>query len=192
LPFKELTMHYATAPFPDTYRSTRLETLLHAYESAPRRLRQALDGLSDDHLRAHPRPGKWSILEIALHVTDSEVVGAGRFRLAYAESGASFTGYDQAVWAQMLRYNEAPLSRLHCYLTLFEGLRVSAADIFRRTAPAEWERFAIHPERGPMTLRNLLELYADHGDRHIQQILLCRELLGVPTQVEIVLPERLY
>ena len=185
-------MQSTTTAFPDTYQSVPLETLLHAYESAPARLRQAVVGLSEEQLRAHPRPGKWSILEIALHVTDSEVIGAGRFRLAYAESGASFTGYDQVAWAQMLRYNEAPLSRLHCYLTLFEGLRVSAADIFRRTAPAEWERFAIHPERGPMTLRNLLELYADHGDRHIQQILLCRELLGVPAPVEIVLPERLY
>ena len=185
-------MQTVATAFPDTYQDVALETLFTAYETAPDRLRRAVAGLSDEQLRAQPRPGKWSILEIALHVTDSELMGAGRFRLAYAESGASFTGYDQAAWAKMLRYNEAPLSKLACSLDLFDALRRSAADIFRRTAPAEWERYAIHPERGPMTLRNLLELYADHGDRHIQQILLCRELLGVPVQVEIVLPDRLY
>lgn len=185
-------MQATTVPFPDTYRAVPLETLLHAYESAPTRLRKALTGLSDEHLRARPREGKWSILEIAMHLTDSELMGAGRFRLAYAEPGSTLVGYDQAVWAEMFRYNDASPRTLDCYLDLFEGLRESAATIFRRTACAEWERVAIHPERGPLSLRNLLELYADHGDRHIEQILHARELLGSPAQVTIVLSRRLY
>ncbi len=174
-------MQHTTAAFPDVYRDVPLARLLAAFDTAPARLRAAVAGLTEGQLRARPRPGKWSILEIALHLADADIVGAGRFRHAIAQPGVAVVGYDQDAWADALAYNGAPLSALAEALDLFASLRRSAAALFgRASADGAWGRVVHHPERGAVTLRNLLELYADHGDRHIAQILANRALLGVP------------
>jgi hypothetical protein len=60
-------------------------------------------------------------------------------------------------------------------------------------APAEdWVRSGTHPAFGVVILRNLLELYADHIERHIEQILDSRARLGRPLNMEAILPRRLY
>src|SRR4051812_40964426 len=78
--------------------------LLEAYACGPARVRAALAGLDADDLRRHPRPGKWSIQEIAVHLSDAEVMGAGRIRLATAQPGVAFVRYDQQLWASALGY----------------------------------------------------------------------------------------
>jgi uncharacterized damage-inducible protein DinB len=186
-------MSAAVTPLPDTYRTLSVHQLLRAYETAPARLREALSGLTHEQLRARPTPDRWSVLEIAIHLADAEIMGAGRIRLAYAEPGASFVVYEQAQWAEALRYRDASPAELEQALTLFAALRATTTPIFRGAGDDDWEQLhGLHPERGLMTLRALLEMYADHGDRHIAQILDRRRALGVPAEVEIVLPERLY
>jgi hypothetical protein len=68
--------------FPDTYATLPTATLMDAFGSGPARLERAVDGLTEAQLRSRPIPDKWSILEIALHVADSELMGATRIRLA--------------------------------------------------------------------------------------------------------------
>jgi uncharacterized damage-inducible protein DinB len=186
-------MSTAVAPLPDSYRTLPTDLLLRAYETAPERLREALSGLTADQLRARPIPGKWSIVEIAVHLTDSELMGATRIRLALAEPGASLVVYDQTRWAEAFRYVDASPAEVEQAIALFGAVRAATAPLFHSVSGDDWERrYALHPEFGTLTLRALLELYADHGDRHIAQILERRRLLGAPTEVELLLPERLY
>lgn len=49
-----------------------------------------------------------------------------------------------------------------------------------------------HPESGEITLRSILELYSDHSERHIWQILQRRKLMGKPLDFPLILDERLY
>ena len=79
--------------------------LVDVYEAGPARIRETLVGLGSEQLQAHPRTDKWSIGEVVLHLADAEIMGAGRIRLALAQPGAPVTGYDQAIWANELRYH---------------------------------------------------------------------------------------
>lgn len=185
-------MRGTASSFPDTLAGIPTARLLEVYAAGPARLREALHGLTEGELRAHPRPGKWSALEIAIHVADSELMGAARVRLAFVQPGTAFIGYDQDAWAGGLAYDEAGLRGLEDALGLFALLRRTTGRVFARTKPQDWERWGIHPEHGPMTLRNLLELYADHSERHVQQIVHLRELLGVPIASPPLLPRPLY
>jgi hypothetical protein len=45
---------------------------------------------------------------------------------------------------------------------------------------------------GEVTLRQLLELYADHSERHLDQIQAVRIALSKPTALPELLPNRLY
>src|SRR3954466_12329271 len=99
-----LTMHGSTTSTFPLYSQYTSGALLGAYRAGPAHLRAAVSGLSREDLQAHPRPGKWSIIEITRHLTDGEVVGAGRIRSAWAEPGSNFIGYNQDRWAMALEY----------------------------------------------------------------------------------------
>lgn len=186
-------MRGAATPFPGTYVEIPTTHLREVYRRGPERLRTALRGLTLEELRARPRPGGgWSALEIAVHVADSEVIGATRVRLVAAHPGSPLPGYDQDVLAQACGYQASTETELKNALDLFATLRRTTERLFERAAPGDWTRTGHHPEYGAVTLRNLLELYADHGERHVEQILEIRRLLDRPVHVPPVLATRLY
>ena len=185
-------MSSVVAPFPETYAGIPTPTLIEAYAAGPTRLRAALAGLDSSAWIAKPRPGKWSIKEIALHVTDSELVGAGRIRLARVQPGSGFFAYDENAWARVFDYQNASVAAVERSLTLFEALRGYLLPVFEGATEGAWLHLALHPERGAITLRNLLELYADHSERHIGQILENRRLLGLELALPVLLETRLY
>lgn len=184
-------MQPAAVAFP-AYDFYTTEQLLEAYRAGPERLRAASAGLTMEQMRARPRPGKWSILEILLHVADSELSGALRVRYVMAQPGIRLPSYDQDLWTARLRHNEADLTLLDDTMALFRLLRRVTGRIFTFAQGDDWAASAIHPDYGEITLRNLLELYADHSERHVEQVLVCRRLLRSPLEMESLLPRRLY
>lgn len=178
--------------FPNVYADIETDRLLGAYSAAPERVRQAIQGLISDELKAHPRPGKWSIQEIVVHLADAEVMGAARIRQAFAESGSAVAVYNQEDWAREMAYQEYDTKTFYASLMMFDALRLATAKLFQRAGAPDWEKFVIHPEWGAITLRQLLELYADHSERHIGQILTLRELLNKPLNLKLLLEKRLY
>lgn len=178
--------------FPDTYAALETSELLAVYEQAPDRLNLALRNLTVKDLQAHPKEGKWSIQEIALHLSDSEIMGATRIRQVIAESGCTLASYDQKKWAEQFDYLGLDSKSFYSTLMLFDSLRLSTAKIFKGASGADWEKHGLHPEWGSVTLRQLLEWYTDHGERHFEQIMALRELLEKPAELKPLLPQRLY
>lgn len=181
-----------TSSFPNIYEMIPTEELLRVFAEGPRRLREVLSGLEEAQLRSHPVPRKWSILEIVLHLADSEIMGAARFRLALAEPEVAAPAYDQDRWSVGLSYDEAPYVAFVEALDLFTHLTRTTHRLLERAAPEAWQQWVRHGEWGRMTLRQLLDLYADHRERHIEQILERRALLGAPIEFPILLKRRLY
>lgn len=178
--------------FPHTYSQISTRDLIEVYAAAPDRLNKVLTDLSIKELQAHPKPGKWSIQEIAIHLADSEIMGAARIRQTFAEPGCTFSVYDQNVWATEFDYQNFDTKSFYSALMLFGSLRLNTTKIFRRAKDKDWKKTGIHPEWGALTLRQLLELYADHGERHFEQILELRKLLDKPLDFSLLLEKRLY
>jgi hypothetical protein len=95
-------------------------------------------------------------------------------------------------WAKILRYQEQDMFHLMDHLSLFELLRKTTGALLSKCNENDWTKNGVHPQRGKMSLRGLLELYADHSERHIVQILERRTLLGKPLKMELILEDRLY
>lgn len=178
--------------FPSTYSQRATAELLTVYATGPLRIAQALEGLSDAELRARPITGKMSSLELALHVVDSELIGATRIRLVHAQPGAHLMKYDSEQWARELNHNQADAAALASNMGLLGRLRETALRLFENATAADWAKTGLHPAYGLITLRNLLELYADHAERHVGQIVERRRLLGNPKDMPTLLAPRLY
>jgi len=184
---------FASPAFPKTYQAISLDKLFTAYRSGPERIRRSLNGLDETELSSRPRGvHKWSMKEVAIHVCDSELVGSVRFRMVLAQQGAILPFYDQDLWTRNLGRQSAGNAELEDSLILFECLRRTTARLLDGLVEADWNRTGTHAEFGSVTLRNLMELYADHSERHLAQILEMRTLLHRPRQIPLILEERLY
>jgi len=178
--------------FPTQYNYIPNQKLLDVFLAGPKRLELAMEGLPADDWSAHPRPGKWSIQEIVLHLADAEIMGGARFRTALAEPGGRFVVYDQDTWASELGYVHASKRDVCDARLLFAALRRSTGALLLALPPDAWHRSGTHPEWGTLTVRQLLMLFSDHSERHIEQILRLRSLLGNPTNLSPILELRLY
>lgn len=180
------------AGFPDTYRDLSTPHLLEVFRRGPERLRRVLAGLDTEALRARPRSGHWSIQENVIHVVDSEIVGAVRFRMVLAEPDRPLPFYSQDAWTEALDYQAYDAGRRDVAVNHFGALRATSYSLLRTVGDDEWRRAGVHRELGPVTLRQLLELYADHGEWHIWRILDLRRRLGKALDVPLLLPQRLF
>jgi|GEM_PF-843786 len=177
----------------ELFKAYSSQFLIDVYKKGPKRLQLAIEGLNEKDLLTFIIPDKWNILEIVIHTTHSEISGALRIRQTITQSSTLFSFYDQDIWTkQLIRNAGLRISDMHDHLSVFTLLRKITAPLFENATREEWNRYGLHPELGPMNLRHLLDLYADHSERHISQILERRKLLGKQILVEPLLNERLY
>lgn len=165
---------------------------MKAFSEGPNRILRLTQDLTEKDYRARPISGKWSIAEILIHLADAEIVGACRFRQAYCEHPGEFPYYDQAKWAVDMNYQNFSANEVDESLQLFKFLRSTTSTLLNECTERDWAKSGVHTDRGPMSLRELLELYADHSERHIEQILERRKLIGKEITMEIILTDRLY
>ena len=137
------------------------------YEAASARVATAIGGLNDSQMRYSPGESEWSIHEVLVHLPDSEIFGFERIRRTLVEEKPTLRTYDEDVWAQKLAY--AAQDRTLA-LALFTALRRSSAALLRTLPATAWERTAVHPERGEMSLYDIFKLYVEHGQIHLEQI----------------------
>jgi len=71
---------------------------------------------------------------------------------------------------------------------LFKSLRQNITLLLNQFVEEDWDKRSTHLEYGQVTLRFLLEPYANHGELHLKQILTIRNLLGKPLDMEEFLP----
>ena len=161
------------ATIPDAAPET-IARLIGEIADAPRRLREALAGLTDDQLDTPYREGGWTVRQVAHHLPDSHVNAYVRFKLALTEDAPRIKPYDEARWAEL------PDSRLDpaVSLALLDALHARWVPLLRAIAPGEWEREYDHPENGPTTLRAALGIYAWHGKHHVAHVVGLRERMG--------------
>ena len=140
---------------------------LAVMESTPVALQALFDGVDDAAMRRPEREGKWSMIEVAHHLADSEMVVGFRVRMIVAHERPPIVAYDQDLWAKNLRYRDAALADV---LTQFTVLRDANVRLARRLTPSELARFGVHGERGGESAGYLLKLVAGHDLVHLDQL----------------------
>ncbi len=147
--------------------SKDLQDLLDRFARGPSLLREAVSGL-DAGIAGRPPPGDdWSVRDIVVHLADAELVRAVRIRAILAEDEPALITFDERLWKRRLQY----LWRsIESSISLFEQTRYTTAEILRHAGKDAWERTGIHPERGRMTVRELIVAGIDHVTEHAEQI----------------------
>ena len=141
--------------------------LLISYAQGPALLKATLARFPKESLDFKPGPDKWNIQEIVFHLAESEVHGYLRGRTIIAEPGAAIQAFDQDRWVRSLDVSAQPMDEV---VDLFRLLREMLARQLRALPEAAWEQYAMHSERGRITLERWLEIYVGHLDAHLAQL----------------------
>ena len=149
-----------------------LAALLERYRRGAEVLAVVLTGVFGEEEDYTTAPGKWSIRQIIAHLADAEVVGAHRFRQVIAEENPTLIAFDQDAWARNLDYQRRKPKQS---LETFRRVRAENYELLKEVPEKTFERTGNHSENGTMTLRRLLEGYAQHAESHARQLQEIRE-----------------
>jgi uncharacterized damage-inducible protein DinB len=134
---------------------------------APKNLRAAVAGLSDEQFQTPYRPEGWTVRQVVNHVADSHLNAYIRFKLALTEDAPAIKTYRENVWAELIDGRTAPAEHS---LALLDALHVRWVMLLRSMGEADFQRTFLHPDACVLKLDFLLQLYAWHGAHHTAHI----------------------
>jgi Mg2+ and Co2+ transporter CorA len=114
-----------------------------------------------------PGAGRWSILEIAAHLSDAELLASARIRRVITQDRPEMHGYKQELWAQCLAYR---LQNIEAVSARFVLLRRENAALLEMIGEEAWRLKGRHDEYGELSLRELIEDYITHTTKHLDQM----------------------
>jgi DinB superfamily len=141
--------------------------LVREYLAGPALIRDAVEGMTWEQLRAKPLPGRWSTLEVVCHLADEEGAYAERMKRIIAEKEPALMLADPDEWVPRLALAQRNVEH---ELRLIELIRCQMAHILRGLAPEDFQRRGIHRAEGPITLVALLRRATDHIPHHVKFI----------------------
>ncbi|HZS54284.1 MAG TPA: bacillithiol transferase BstA [Bryobacteraceae bacterium] len=144
-------------------------------ESLPRKLTEAVRGLSDNQLDTPYRPGGWTVRQVVHHLPDSHLNSYVRFRLALTENSPTIKPYEEAAWAELPDAKSGPVEPS---LSLTDALHRRWVSLLRSLRDEDFSRTFVHPEHGPIKLDWTLGLYAWHCRHHVAHIAELRKREG--------------
>ena len=144
-----------------------IANLLERYRRGPELLAVVLTGVFGEEEDFVREPGKWSIRQIIAQLADSELVAAYRLRKVLAEDNPPLNVFDQNAWAANLDYARRKPKQS---LETFRRLRAENYDLLKDAPEPSFARTGNHSKNGPMTLRQLVETFANHAESHARQL----------------------
>ena len=130
-------------------------------------LRQELAGLPEHALTHRAKAKEWSIKELLGHLCDASHVLHERLFRAIKLEEPRFEGYDQEA---LVRERNANNARIEDLLAEYAAQRAETVDMLADLVHWNWARCGRHPERGRISIRQLVDRAIAHEADHLAQL----------------------
>ena len=133
----------------------------------PAQLETLIAGRADSELNKNYGPGKWTARQVIHHLADAHIQAFLRMRFVATTDNPTLQPYDQDAWAKLPDSCTGPLEPS---LEILRGTQARMAAFLSALPEGAFARTAFHPERGTMTLDDLVRIYSGHGEKHLGHI----------------------
>ncbi|MEX0724547.1 MAG: putative metal-dependent hydrolase [Gracilimonas sp.] len=133
----------------------------------PERLRNEIDGCSDDILFTPYREDGWTIREVITHLLDAHSNAITRLKLGLTEENPTIRPYDQNGWVEIETQFEIPLELT---LQMLEDTHEKMVRIYQSLNEEQWKRTFVKAGSGSFSLAKSAALYAWHSNHHLAHI----------------------
>lgn len=121
---------------------------------------------SPDVLNHSYAPGKWTLRELLVHISDTEAVLLDRLRRTASEKKPSFLAFDENDWAAKLHYKARDLNLAK---QQYEVARRQIIELAKMLDESVDSMVGVHSEAGPQTFATNLAKVASHNAHHLEQ-----------------------
>lgn len=157
---------------PKEITSEMRKKFIETIEKLPPNLKDAVENLNDEQLDTSYRPEGWTLRQVVHHIADSHLNSFCRFKLGLSEDTPTIKVYDEAAWAEMSDSKDVPIE---LSLSIIDGLHARWTRLLKSLSDEDFAKKVNHPERGIVTLSELLALYDWHSRHHTAHITSLRE-----------------
>lgn len=151
----------------DDDRASVREASIASIRQFPEALRAVATTLTEVQLATPYREGGWTARQVIHHVADSHVNAYVRTRWLLTEDRPTIKAYDEKAWAELA---DAALAPVDISLALLAAVHQRWATLLEALPEAAFARELVHPDRGPMSLDTLVQMYAWHGRHHVAHL----------------------
>ncbi len=145
-----------------------MSVMIDLIAATPGNIAKITQGMTPAQLQTPYRPGGWTGAQVVHHCADSHANAYIRTRFALVEENFTVKPYDENIWAELVDAKDADVTSS---VAMLQGLHGRWVKLLRTLTPEQFQRPLLHPERGPMTIHNLIQLYAWHGRHHAGHLL---------------------
>lgn len=154
--------------FSEDYSPEDMEQWLDDIALLPERIRNEIEGFSDDVLLTPYREDGWTVREVIEHLVDSHMNMLIRMKTALTEDHPTIRPYNQAAWVDVGFQFEIPLELT---LNMLENIHELMVRIYQSLDEEQWQRTFVNPESGKIyTLAESAGMYAWHSNHHLAHI----------------------
>jgi hypothetical protein len=153
----------------DDYLKQPGATRLTRLARTPDEVGDTIAGKAPAALARRPGARSWAPVEIVCHLRDAEELFMLRFQTILAmETPALHEASSADRWAEERQYlRHQPGAALEA----FRRRRAESLELLTSLPPADWQRGAIHPARGRVSIDELVAIMAWHDDNHLDQLI---------------------
>lgn len=171
----DLRFPIGKAELQDKLSPAQRRELIEQIAQTPAKLQEALAGLDAQQIEVPYREGGWTVRQVAHHLPESHMNAYIRFKLALTEDNPAIKPYDENAWAAL---PENSITTPETSVVLLEALHTRWVNLLRTMADTDFTRTLQHPERGRLSLDQMLCMYSWHGRHHVAHITSLRQRMG--------------
>ena len=156
---------------PDNVKAEHIQEWLEKISSYTVRLRETVDGLSDEQLAKKYREGSWTVRQLVHHIADSQLNMYQRLKLALTDDNPAVPAFDQEKWAA-LPDNDLPVESS---IRMLEGLNERIVSLGQRLPEEVLDRVFTHETNGEISVATKLAKLCWHEEHHLAHIKIALE-----------------
>jgi hypothetical protein len=150
------------AALPDAAVITRYRRGLERFDA---RVFELSDGQLDTAFLPDAGVGRWPVRVLAGHLADAELAFTNRMRRAVAEENPVLEAWDENAFIDAGLYTGGRYP-IGGFIAVVHTLRRWTSEWLATLTPEQLGRQAMHPERGPQTVRGILAYTTWHLEHH--------------------------
>lgn len=153
---------------PSEFSRENVKAQIEEISAFPKRLREAVQSLSEKQLDQPYRPDGWTVRQVVHHCADSHMNALIRFKLALTEEQPLVKTFEENRWAEL---PDTKKMAIEPSLQILEGVHARLAYLLASLSKKQFERTFIHPDgKKEIPLYVIVALYAWHGNHHLAHV----------------------
>ena len=146
---------------------TDRQSSIHNYKQTAVKIRQSVEGLSEQLIAWKPGPDVWSIQEIIGHLMDSNIVNSYRIRKIISEPVTPIVTFAHEEWVNVQQFNDTPLTEI---LDAYEALARYNALLLNQLTEEQWQKYGMKNEE-QISISHIIDKFiCNHVQKHLGQI----------------------